>query len=58
MVFGKPLSAQAVVRNRLARMISLVEACQNWLESITHQMNNVSQREHDTLCMNALAYTT
>lgn len=41
MAFGKPLSAQAVVRNRIASMISRVEACQAWLESVTHQMNNV-----------------
>lgn len=41
MVFGKPLSSQAVVRAKLASMIARVEACQNWLESVTHQMNNV-----------------
>lgn len=43
MVFGKPLSAQAVVRAKIAGMISRVEACQAWLELITHQMNNVSE---------------
>ncbi|KAI0318100.1 acyl-CoA dehydrogenase [Amylostereum chailletii] len=43
--FGKPLSAQAVVRSRLAAMISRVEAGQNWLENITHQMNNMSYAE-------------
>jgi hypothetical protein len=41
-VFGKPLNAQAVIRSKLAQMISRVEACQNWLESITYQMNDVS----------------
>ena len=41
MVFGKPLSAQAVIRAKLAAMIARVEAAQNWLENITHQMNNV-----------------
>ena len=41
MVFGKPLNAQAVIRAKLANMISRVESGQNWLESITYQMNNV-----------------
>lgn len=40
-VFGKPLNAQAVIRAKLANMIARVEAGQNWLELITHQMNNV-----------------
>lgn len=40
-VFGKPLTSQAVIRAKLASMISRVEACQNWLESVTYQMNNV-----------------
>jgi alkylation response protein AidB-like acyl-CoA dehydrogenase len=39
--FGKPLHAQAVVRAKLAGMISRVESSQNWLESVTYQMNNV-----------------
>jgi hypothetical protein len=42
MVFGKPLNAQAVIRAKLGKMISRVESGQNWLESITYQMNNVS----------------
>jgi hypothetical protein len=41
MVFDKPLNAQAVIRAKLGRMISRVESGQNWLESITYQMNNV-----------------
>jgi len=41
MVFGKPLTSQAVIRAKLARMIQRIEACQNWLETITYQMNNV-----------------
>ncbi|CCM03970.1 uncharacterized protein FIBRA_06126 [Fibroporia radiculosa] len=45
MVFGKPLSSQAVVRSKLANMIARVEACQNWLESVTHQMNNMSYED-------------
>ena len=39
--FGKPLSSQAVVRAKLAQMIARVESAQNWLENVTHQMNNV-----------------
>ena len=41
-VFGKPLTSQAVIRAKLASMISRVEACQNWFESTTYQMINVS----------------
>ena len=40
--FGRPLNAQPVVRARLAAMIARVESGQNWLEFVTHQMNNVS----------------
>ena len=39
--FGRPLTAQPVVRARLATMIARVESGQNWLEFVTHQMNNV-----------------
>ena len=39
--FGRPLSAQPVVRARLAAMVARVESGQNWLEFVTHQMNNV-----------------
>ena len=47
-VFGKPLTSQAVIRAKLASMISRVEACQNWFECITYQMNNVSTAFHST----------
>ena len=40
-VFGKPLSAQPVVRSRIAQMIARVEGAQAWLEGLTYQMNNV-----------------
>ncbi|TFK72936.1 peroxisomal acyl-CoA-dehydrogenase [Pluteus cervinus] len=43
--FGKPLHSQAVIRSKLAAMISRVESVQNWLESITYQMNNMSYKE-------------
>lgn len=45
-VFGKPLTSQGVIRAKLASMISRVEACQNWFESTTYQMNNVSTAFH------------
>ncbi|CAK3948022.1 acyl- dehydrogenase [Lecanosticta acicola] len=41
-VFGKPLIAQPVIRNKLAKMICHVEATQAWVESITHQMCKMS----------------
>ncbi|KAF8227256.1 peroxisomal acyl-CoA-dehydrogenase [Tricholoma matsutake] len=43
--FGKPLHSQAVVRSKLAAMISRVESVQSWLENLTHQMNNMSYKE-------------
>lgn len=39
--FGKPLSSQAVIRSMMAQMIHRCEATQNWLENVTHQMNNM-----------------
>jgi len=45
-VFGKPLTSQAVIRSKLANMISRVECCQNWFESVTYQMNNASVHFH------------
>nr|GAT46153.1 predicted protein [Mycena chlorophos] len=44
-VFGKPLNSQPVIRAKLAKMIGLVEAGQSWLESITHNMCNMSYAE-------------
>ncbi|KAF4616119.1 hypothetical protein D9613_011485 [Agrocybe pediades] len=41
-VFGKPLTSQAVIRAKLATMIQRVEACQNWFENITYQMNQMN----------------
>ncbi|KAH7325862.1 putative acyl-CoA dehydrogenase [Stachybotrys elegans] len=38
LVFGKRLIDQPVIRQKLAKMIALVEAHQAWLESITYQM--------------------
>ncbi|KAF8338967.1 acyl-CoA dehydrogenase/oxidase [Cantharellus anzutake] len=44
-VFGKPLIEQAVVRHKIAHMISGVESSQTWLEHITYQMNHMSYAE-------------
>ncbi|KAF2641507.1 acyl-CoA dehydrogenase family protein [Massarina eburnea CBS 473.64] len=44
-VFGKPLIEQAAIRQKLAKMISLVEANQAWLESIAYQMTTMSYAE-------------
>lgn len=38
MVFGKPLIAQPVIREKLAHMIAQNEAVYSWLENITYQM--------------------
>lgn len=45
MVFGQPLLAQPVIRNKLAHMLAQVEAVQNFIENITHQMNNMSHSD-------------
>ncbi|KAI7902544.1 acyl-CoA dehydrogenase/oxidase [Cokeromyces recurvatus] len=44
-VFGKRLIDQPVIRNKLASMISELEAVENWLENITYQMCNMSYME-------------
>ncbi|CCE32087.1 related to acyl-coa dehydrogenase, long-chain specific precursor [Claviceps purpurea 20.1] len=38
LVFGKRLIDQPVIRQKIAKMIALVEANQSWLETITYQM--------------------
>ncbi|KAH7085298.1 acyl-CoA dehydrogenase family protein [Paraphoma chrysanthemicola] len=44
-VFGKKLIEQPVMRQKLARMISHVEANQAWLEQIAYQMCHMSYAE-------------
>ena len=39
--FGKPLHSLAVIRSKLAAMISRTESIQSWLENITYQMCNM-----------------
>jgi len=44
-VFGKPLIEQAVVRSKIAQMISRAEAVQTWLEHITYQMCHMTYKQ-------------
>lgn len=44
-VFGKPLNSQAVIRSKLAAMISRVESAQNWIENITYQMTHMDYKQ-------------
>lgn len=44
-VFGKPLITQPVIRQKIGRMIQLVEANQAWLEQVTYQMNHMNYKE-------------
>lgn len=48
-VFGKKLNQQPVIRAKLARMISLTEACQAQLEIITYQMCNMDYGQQSKL---------
>ncbi|KAJ5811342.1 hypothetical protein N7474_007643 [Penicillium riverlandense] len=47
-VFGKKLVEQPAIRQKLARMISLCESNQAWLESIAFQMCNMTYAEQAT----------
>ncbi|KAJ7158824.1 acyl-CoA dehydrogenase/oxidase [Mycena filopes] len=44
-VFGKPLSSQPVIRQKLAAMISRFESCQSWIENLTFQMCRMSPKQ-------------
>ena len=48
-VFGKALNSQAVIRSKLAAMVSRVESAQAWLENITYQMNQMSYKQQSAL---------
>ena len=39
--FGRPLHSLAVIRHKLAAMISRCESVQSWLENVTYQMCNM-----------------
>ncbi|KAF8253985.1 acyl-CoA dehydrogenase NM domain-like protein [Wilcoxina mikolae CBS 423.85] len=54
-VFGKPLITQPVIRAKLARMISLNESSQAWLESITHQMCHMTYAQQSVALAGPIA---
>ncbi|KAI2469475.1 acyl-CoA dehydrogenase NM domain-like protein [Annulohypoxylon bovei var. microspora] len=45
LVFNKRLIEQPVIRQKLAKMIALIEANQSWLETITYQMCNMPYKQ-------------
>ncbi|KAF7547279.1 hypothetical protein G7Z17_g7845 [Cylindrodendrum hubeiense] len=45
LVFGKRLIDQPVIRQKLAKMIALIEANQSWLETITYQMCHMPYKQ-------------
>ncbi|KAF1949792.1 acyl-CoA dehydrogenase family protein [Byssothecium circinans] len=47
-VFSAPLISQPAIRQKLAKMIALVEANQAWLESIAFQMSSMSYAQQNT----------
>ncbi|KAF8071706.1 acyl-CoA dehydrogenase [Lyophyllum atratum] len=55
-VFGKPLNSQAVIRSKLASMISRVESAQAWLESITFQMTQMNYKQQSALLAGQIAF--
>ncbi|KIJ70611.1 hypothetical protein HYDPIDRAFT_105350 [Hydnomerulius pinastri MD-312] len=54
--FKKPLHSQAVIRSKLALMIERVEACQAYIENITHQMNHMSYAEQSDKLAGSIAF--
>ncbi|KAJ7593030.1 peroxisomal acyl-CoA-dehydrogenase [Mycena floridula] len=54
--FGKPLNSQAVIRAKLAGMISRTESVQNWLENITYQMCNMSYKQQASKLAGQIAF--
>jgi len=54
--FGKPLHSQAVVRSKIAGMISRTESVQAWLENITYQMTHMSYKEQSTKLAGQIAF--
>ncbi|KAG6831810.1 hypothetical protein H0H92_007487 [Tricholoma furcatifolium] len=54
--FGKPLVSQAVVRSKLAAIISRVESSQGWLEAITYQMTHMNYQQQATYLAGQIAF--
>jgi len=46
-VFGKPLIAQSVIREKLGIMVAMVETVDAYGDLLTHQMNNMSYMEQN-----------
>jgi len=46
-VFGKPLIAQSVIREKLGVMVAAVESVDAYADLLTHQMNNMSYGEQN-----------
>ncbi|KAJ7104229.1 acyl-CoA dehydrogenase [Mycena belliarum] len=55
-VFGKPLTSQAVIRAKLAAMISRVESAQAWLENVTYQMCHMDYKQQSTHLAGQIAF--
>ncbi|KAJ7127072.1 acyl-CoA dehydrogenase [Mycena epipterygia] len=55
-VFGKPLTSQAVIRSKLAAMISRVESAQAWLENVTYQMCHMDYKQQSTHLAGQIAF--
>ncbi|KAJ7475776.1 acyl-CoA dehydrogenase [Mycena latifolia] len=55
-VFGKPLTSQAVIRSKLAAMISRVESAQAWLENVTYQMCHMNYKQQSTHLAGQIAF--
>lgn len=54
--FGKPLNSQAVIRSKIAAMISRTETVQNWLENVTYQMCNMSYKQQASKLAGQIAF--
>jgi alkylation response protein AidB-like acyl-CoA dehydrogenase len=44
-VFGKPLIDQPVIQQKIAEMITHIEADHSWIEAITYQMQNMTYEQ-------------
>ncbi|CCU97476.1 unnamed protein product [Malassezia sympodialis ATCC 42132] len=55
-VFGRPLTSQAVVRQKIAFLLAQAEAAQSYLEHLTFQMNNMSYKEQAKFLAGPLAF--
>lgn len=54
-VFGKSLISQPVIRYKIGVMVSQLESCQAWLDSLTYQMCTMSHKEQATKLSGAIA---